>query len=84
MEFAIQKIVVTGNDPSRREAANFFNARRKFGGATVQDGPRFVDVEKVTRHHVAAEKQIVLCAVKPTVTARVSWQVDHAQSAPER
>lgn len=84
MKFAIQKIVVTRNDQTWREAAYFFNARRKFGGATVQDGPWFVDVEKVTGHHVAAEKKIVLGAVKPAVTPRVARQMDHAQPAPER
>ena len=66
------------------QAGGFFDARREFSGTTVQDGPRFMDVEKVTGHHVSTKKQIMLRAVKSTVAERMPRQMDHPQSAPER
>ena len=69
MQFAIAEVVMAGNYQARRKAAHFFRTGGKQFRYAVQDGRRFVDVEKVAGEQVAAEQQIVLWAVETAMPA---------------
>ncbi len=84
MQRAVQIIVMARNNPARIQSADLFDAYRKKFRRTVQDGRRFVGVEKITRKHVATEKEVMSGTVKTTMAQRVSRQMDHLQTAPKR
>lgn len=84
VQSAVEPVVMVRRDPTRIQAADFFDAFCETLRHAVQDRGRFVDVEEVTREHVAAEQESVAFAVETAVAGSMTRKMNDLKSAPKR
>ncbi len=84
MPFAVEAVVMIGNDQARVQGPHPRQTGREFFGATVEKGRREMGAEPVAGEKVARKKKMEAFAIKAAMARRVAGKRNDAQPAPVR